>query len=377
MIITVPAAKVRQGALSFYATSFKVRDLMRENFYSITRLDPETGTGYQRVLQESRVNRLADYIIRGQETKDAFLPTSVFLATEKSITFDDKNNTISFDTEDIGEFNVVDGQHRLEGLKRAAKKDERVFDFEISVNIAYDLPYLHQMCHFLIVNTTQKSVDKGIEQRIISRLTASLKVENAPTMPQWIQRIVEKGDTAKALKLVEYLNETQDSPWQGKVLMANQIKRDYPNTTIKQDSFVKAINTYIMTANNPLIAMENTERECKMLLNYWKAITNLLKQPGDESPTVLYKYIGVTLFSMFSIPFFHKLNAVESYTVETMQEHLINCFDNIDAEYEYVRVSESWLSGKEGYIGGLNRGALVQVSAAMARALNSNREIKI
>ncbi len=376
MVITVPAAKVKQGALSFYVTSFKVRDLMRENFYSIQRLDSETGDGYQRVLQESRAKRLAAYIIKGQDTKDAFLPTSIFLATENSIAFDDENNTISFDTEDIGEFNVVDGQHRLEGLKLAAKKDESVLDFEISVNIAYNLPYLHQMCHFLIVNTTQKSVDKGIEQRIISRLTASLDMESTPTMPQWIQRIVEKGDTAKALKLVEYLNETQDSPWQGKVLMANQIKKDYPNTTIKQDSFVKLINTYILTANNPLTGIEDTDRERKIFLNYWKAITSLLKQPGDESPTVLYKQIGMELFSMFSIPFFHKLNSERDYRIETMQKHLVNCFDNIEDKHAGVGDPGEWLSGT-GSIGGLNQGALRRVSVAMAWALNSNKEIKI
>ena len=53
----------------------------------------------------------------------------------------------------------------------AAKKDARVLEFAVPVNIAANLPKLHQMCHFLIVNTTQRSVDKAVEQRIIARLT--------------------------------------------------------------------------------------------------------------------------------------------------------------------------------------------------------------
>jgi hypothetical protein len=86
------------------------------------------------------------------------------------------DHTIAFDTAEVGPFSAVDGQHRLEGLKMAAQKDDRVLNFEVSVNIAINLLPIAQMCHFLIVNTTQKSVDKSVEQRIIARLTDALDV---------------------------------------------------------------------------------------------------------------------------------------------------------------------------------------------------------
>ena len=54
-------------------------------------------------------------------------------------------------------------------LKMAAQKDPRVLTFEVSVNLAGDLPNIAQMCHFLVVNTTQKSVDKAVEQKIMAR----------------------------------------------------------------------------------------------------------------------------------------------------------------------------------------------------------------
>lgn len=56
-----------------------------------------------------------------------------------------------------------------------------MLDFEIPVNIAIELTPIEQMCHFLIVNTTQNSVDKGVEQRINARLTAALDVEDGAT----------------------------------------------------------------------------------------------------------------------------------------------------------------------------------------------------
>src|SRR5919201_1927662 len=90
-IIKIPAARVQQGALVLYATSLKVKDLATPNFYSIETLDPADAhdKGYQRLLNRNRAKKLADYIVQGQDSQDAFLPTSVFLATDKPIQFNE------------------------------------------------------------------------------------------------------------------------------------------------------------------------------------------------------------------------------------------------------------------------------------------------
>ena len=120
--IHIPAARVQQGDLVLYATALKVKDLVSNNFYNIETLDPANDRGYQRLLNVARAKKLADYIAKGQESRDAFLPTSVFLATAKSIPFNETDHTIQFDTAAVGPFSVVDGQHRLEGLKMACAK---------------------------------------------------------------------------------------------------------------------------------------------------------------------------------------------------------------------------------------------------------------
>src|ERR1700722_11942976 len=129
--LSLPAARVRQGTLTLYATSLRVKDLLAKNFYSVETLDPEDedDSGFQRVLNKARAKKLADYILKGQDSEDAFLPTSVFLATDKSLPFHETDNTIEIDTAIICPFSVVDGQHRIEGLRMAAEKDERVHDF--------------------------------------------------------------------------------------------------------------------------------------------------------------------------------------------------------------------------------------------------------
>ncbi|MBX9459794.1 MAG: DGQHR domain-containing protein [Brevundimonas sp.] len=218
-LMILPAARVRQGTLKLFATSIPVRDLLEPGFFSVETLDPEDteDRGYQRLLNTARAKRLADYVVQGQDTQDAFLPTSIFLATDRTIEFNSTDNTIQFDTAAVGPFSVVDGQHRLEGLRLAAARDPRVLDFEAPVNIAVELPRIAQMCHFLIVNTTQKSVDKSVEQRIFARLSEALDVEDLPSLPRWVLKVAERGEVQKAIKIVDYLNETAGSPWLGKI----------------------------------------------------------------------------------------------------------------------------------------------------------------
>jgi DGQHR domain-containing protein len=363
--IHIAAARVRQGTLMLYATALKVRDLVSNNFFSVETLDPENPNdrGYQRLLNIARAKRLADYIIRGQDTQDVFLPTSIFLATDKTIDFNEQDHTILFDTSAVGPFSVVDGQHRLEGLKMAAQKDERVLDFEVPVNIAVNLPTIAQMCHFLIVNTTQKSVDKSVEQRIIARLSDAIEIEeDLPSLPKWILRIVERGEVERAIKYADYLNDTDDSPWFGKIRMANT---DKEGGAVNQKTFVKAIVKYVLTANNPITIIKDFDKEERIFLNYWKAIKSNL---DDGDSDTLYKYSGVELFCRFSIPFFMKLQDRGDYKVSTMETLLKECLERVEGEYAGVGHPDWWKTG--GQAGRLNSAALNIVAQEMTQALH-------
>jgi DGQHR domain-containing protein len=364
-IITRPASLVKQGNLSLYATSLKVSDFLIPNFYSIERLDPENANekGYQRLLNKGRAKKLADYIVSGQNTKDAFLPTSVFMATDKNIVFNSGNNTIDIEIKEVCPFNIVDGQHRIEGLKMAAEKDARVLDFEIPVNIGINLTEIEQMCHFLIVNTTQKSVEEGIAQRIRARLTEAMDVDDTPNLPKWILSSVQKGEDEKALMYIDYLNGENDSPWKDKIKMANDENND---GTINQKSFVKAIKKYILVDDNPIIKLEG-DKQHKIFLNYWKAISNII---GDDKPSVLYKYNGVELFSKFCVPFFNKMVNMPDYKVATMQNLLQNVFDNVEGVAMGVGHTDFWTKG--GTASGLNSGALSKINSEMVRTLVSS-----
>jgi len=365
-VITRPAAQVRQGSLKLYTTSITVRDLKLPGFYQINKLDPdEDGPGFQRLLNEGRAKKLTEYLLDGHAEGDAFLPTSIFLATNKSIPFDTVANSISFDIKEVGPFNVVDGQHRIAGLVAAAEKNSELLDFELPVNIAVELDDVSQMCHFLIVNTTQRSVDKAVEQQIVARLTGMVDIEHMPTIPRWIRRQVEKGEDARALVIANYLNTDPASPWLNKIRMAND---DGGDATINQKSFVNSVKKYLFSANNPLADSSFDVNRPKILSNYWKAIVELLVDPESEKSTVIFKTTGVDLFHLTSATVFLYLVNKKDFKKDTIKEVLERGFKNLSGENVAMASSKWWERGS--VASGLNSAAVRKLASALSQAIN-------
>ena len=365
-VITRPAAQVRQGSLKLYTTSITVRDLKLPGFYQINKLDPdEDGPGFQRLLNEGRAKKLTEYLLDGHAEGDAFLPTSIFLATNKSIPFDTVANSISFDIKEVGPFNVVDGQHRIAGLVAAAEKNSELLDFELPVNIAVELDDVSQMCHFLIVNTTQRSVDKAVEQQIVARLTGMVDIEHMPTIPRWIRRQVEKGEDARALVIANYLNTDPASPWLNKIRMAND---DGGDATINQKSFVNSVKKYLFSANNPLADSSFDVNRPKILSNYWKAIVELLVDPESEKSTVIFKKTGVDLFHLTSATVFLYLVNKKDFKKDTIKEVLERGFKNLSGENVAMASSKWWERGS--VASGLNSAAVRKLASALSQAIN-------
>ncbi len=355
------------GSLKLYATSIKVGDLKLRDFYRINKLDPEdAGPGYQRILNEGRAKRLADYLLDGQTEGDAFLPTSIFLATNKDIPFDSSANTITFDVALVGPFNVVDGQHRIAGLVMAAEKKPDLLQFEIPVNIAVGLDDVSQMCHFLIVNTTQRAVDKAVEQQIVARLTAMVGLQEMPTIPRWIRRQVEKGEDARALLVANFLNTTAGSPWLGKIRMAND--EDDSGVTINQKSFVNSLKKYVFSSNNPLSSPGFDVQRPMILLNYWKAVVELLIDDQSPSPSVIFKTNGVDLFHMVSAIVFAHLASQLDFKKDTIKSLLLRGFSNLTGDNIGISDRGWWQRG--GVASGLNTAAVRKLATALSHAIS-------
>lgn len=136
-------------------------------------------TGIQRKLNEKRVSEIATYV----KTVDATFPTAVVLAVSSDcVEFSGRANAgclrmrLSSSPENVpsaGLFQygriarVIDGQHRIEGLKRS-----EVQDFDVNVAIFVDADIEDQARVFATVNLAQTKVSKSLVYDLFSYSTA-------------------------------------------------------------------------------------------------------------------------------------------------------------------------------------------------------------
>ena len=372
MILTKPAVKVQQGNLLLYTTAFTVEDLLIANFYKVDKLDASSdNNGFQRVLDKTRAKRLADYLTAAWEDGEAFLPTSIFLATDKQITFDPGTHRLTIDTETVCPFNVVDGQHRVAGLIQAAENNPAIRKFELTATIAVGLDDVAQMCHFLIVNTTQRPVDRAVEQQIIARLSAMTLTDDIPTLPKWIQRQVDKDDDRQALEIANFLNGQPESPWFKKIRMANEARDD--ETTINQKSFVQSIKSTILTGGHPIFGLNDSRTRCKALMNYWQAVTDLLVDPQSPEETVVFKTIGLELFNLVAHPVFNEALTAQNFKVDFLRSVLKRGLENLPNDLLPIQHPDWWKRGQGA--SGINKARVRHIAAEIQKALVAVKKV--
>ena len=372
MTFSRPAVQVTQGNLTLYLTYVTPRDLFTGNFYEVDALEASSQEGYQRILNKPRATRLSRHLTQANEHGYAHLPTTVFLATAGSAQFDEANGLLEFDKEAVCPFNVVDGQHRIEGLRQAVKSEEGLADFQLPVTIATDLDATHQMYHFFIVNTTQVPVEASLRQQITRRFTDMQGVEDLPYTPFWLQREINRGRDAKALRIAEFLNSDSHSPLAGRIQMAND---PVARNRIKQSSFVNILKGQVLSGTNPLAAQEtDIQRQSQIMLNYFRAIDDIFVAGRERTDTVVYKSAGLFFFLGISKWVFNVIySSNRDFRVDSISAIITGALDHLDDDAaRSLPDPDWWMAGPIG-ASNLNQTAITHYIGEFQRALAQSR----
>lgn len=125
---------------------------------SNTRKSYNDHTGIQRKLDTNRIKSIADFC----QTKDAMFPTPIILSASSDyflIDTSEEKIKIPKIREDEAKFcSIVDGQHRLEGLKQSGKIDK----FDLLVAFVFDTDPSKDAYLFKIINGNQKPVSTSL-----------------------------------------------------------------------------------------------------------------------------------------------------------------------------------------------------------------------
>lgn len=258
--IELPYIEVHQPIGSFYITSIGYKDLLAISYADIRKINEEasdndnfdTYLGIQRQVSPARIKEIQKYV----QTIDATFPTSVILhiqskeervgnikvrdMSDEEIDANKDNihlvNNIWIDSDkkkmyirkDESVAQILDGQHRLEGLRYFGEQsvdDGQMLVFDLNVTIFVDLDLDDQAQIFSVINKAQTKVNKS--------LVYDLYEYERYRSPQ-----------KTAHDVVRILNKREDSPFYRKIKILGSAE-DAEKETIAQATFAEAIIKYI------------------------------------------------------------------------------------------------------------------------------------
>ena len=224
----IPAFRIKQygfgegaGETTIYVTVMKVKDLMNAEIDRWTR---ENREGYQRPPSEARFGTGRGSIVRYLLRELGAFPTSVLLNVREQkgkLNFDIKSkiNGIEFGELSIPENEplwIIDGQHRIEALKRATASRPEFADYPVPVSILNLKDRFDEMLHFYIVNSRQRRIKTDLVYKHL-QLMADRAIRGGR---EWLKEVIlgpAQEREAMAAYIVDYLETEETSPFHNRI----------------------------------------------------------------------------------------------------------------------------------------------------------------
>lgn len=276
----VEGPKLRSG-VPIVAGFMPAGALIPDN-YDIPTLDARTGRGYQRPLQESRVNELVSDLKKGRVD----LPTAVLLnLRNREARQWLKNGSLDLllmrNTAIRTVFHVVDGQHRIAALKKLIEEDPKWESFQIPFICMVGGREEEEMEQFYVVNSRAKSVRTDLAFALLRKLT--------DRDPKMLERREEKGKgwQVAAEKLVEALADSS-AVWRGLIRLAGMEKG---STTMPSASMVTSLKPLLASA---FFGRLTFVQQQQVIEAYWTGLREVMRAAFDDPKGyVVQKGVGV------------------------------------------------------------------------------------
>lgn len=241
--LVLKVIRVKQPLGEFYIASIPYDKLLQISY--VDRRELASGkkshydeyTGIQRQLDQKRTDKISKYVT----TIDSSFPTSIVLSVdEKCTSFNEDSLELTLTPyksekglpgdEDISMdkiAKILDGQHRLAGLERAAKGRPTLF-FELNVSIFIGTSAEEEAYIFSTINLAQTKVVKSLVYDL-----AGLATHSSPQK--------------SCHEIAVALDRAEGSPFHQKIKRLGIATPLRQGETITQSTFVEALLPYIST----------------------------------------------------------------------------------------------------------------------------------
>jgi len=269
--LKIDAFKLSQGGnrglVDIYISVFRAGDIVHK--CNIDRRTPSNPTGYQRFPSERRLSMIRGSAVRYLIRELGCFPTSILLNVRGEMSFIEEKTKAGFSVGTLDtqsdEFWIIDGQHRVESLKRAISRNRDFNDYPIIVSILQLPDRFDEMLLFYIVNRRQKGVKTDLVYRHLQRMLLKKGEE-------WLLDLEGKRGLARgyAVEIVDILNKDPVSPWYGKIREVGEAKQI--DHIIKDREMVSSVVEILGEHYFKNMPIKNI---AYLLIDYWNALYDI------------------------------------------------------------------------------------------------------
>jgi len=264
------AIRQRGGRSQFdiYVFTMPASQLIEKS--AIDRWTPDNPEGYQRLPDERRLSLGRGSAVRYLMRELGCFPTSVLLNVRGELSFE-RELDLGWCT--LGELNIdddsklwlIDGQHRVEALKRAVERNADFEEYPVIVSLLQLPKRFDELMLFYIVNRRQRSVPTDLAYGHLQRMLWEKGTE-------WLYELEGRRGVRLGLatEIVDYLNEDPKSPWHRRVRRVGEDRRD--EHIIHDKPLIRSVAEILRERVFEGMPIRDL---ADLLIDYWNAVGNV------------------------------------------------------------------------------------------------------
>lgn len=259
--VSYPALKCTQNDHTFYISVMKSSDL--EVMCFVSRRKDDADKGFQRLLSEKRAKEIARYL----DNNKGVIPSALIVSAQPcaNCEYDKSSHSIKLE-KTPNSLLVLDGQHRLYGMKYAEK------EYEIPVVVFCELTTQEEIRQFIDINTTQKGVPTALILDI-------------------------KGPAGTETKIEERQRKLFDSLNKDSVVAGLMLSSESKPGKISRTSFNNA--TKSIFESGP-VNSQSDEKIYRAVKNYLEAVVSIFRMSENPSAKITKNILFKAIMSMFN-----------------------------------------------------------------------------
>jgi DGQHR domain-containing protein len=261
--------------ISIFVSTMSALDLLER--CSVDRWTTDNTKGYQRLPLVKRFSEGKGSIVRYLMKEIGCFPTSILLNVRGELSFEEGEDMgwCTLGDLDIGdeELWLIDGQHRMEALKRAIDRNADFEKYPVIVSILQLPNRFDELMLFYIVNRRQRGVHTDLAYRHLQRMLWEKGTD-------WLYELEGRRGVLLGLatEIVDYLCDDPRSPWYGRIRRVAETKTD--DHIIQDKMMIRSVADVLkekVFEGLPVSDMAD------LLIDFWNTIVWLYPAVFDES----------------------------------------------------------------------------------------------